>query len=53
MVKKVGSDQVILFSLPVKKKHGQGTDNGMPGWNRSLCWSGISFRPVHLTIHRK
>jgi hypothetical protein len=26
----VGSDQVILFSLPVKKRQGQGTDGAYP-----------------------
>jgi hypothetical protein len=40
MVKKVGVDQVILFSLPMKKGRLQDTEGGMPGRNRSIPAAG-------------
>jgi hypothetical protein len=51
MVKKVSSDQVILFSLPVEKKRGQETDRGMSARNRSLG-GGDPIGTDHLTIHK-
>jgi hypothetical protein len=46
----VGSDQVILFSLPVKKGQGKGMDGGMPGPEPQLDWCRDLFRLDYLTI---
>jgi hypothetical protein len=40
MVKKVGADQVILFSLPVKKLEAEGMDWNLPGPDRIFAVTG-------------